>query len=46
MINMLNNELNRAESIPDIRYFVRHNKYNRKVDKEIKNLELLEAFLI
>jgi hypothetical protein len=43
---MQNNELNRAESIPDIQYFVRHNKYNRKVDKEIKNLELLEAFLI
>jgi hypothetical protein len=43
---MLNNELDRAESIPDILIFVRLNKYNRKVDIEIKNLELLEAFLI
>jgi hypothetical protein len=43
---MLNNELNRAESIPDIRYFVRHNKYNQKVNKEIKKLEVLESFLV
>ena len=43
---MLNNELNRAESIPDIHYFVRLNKYNQKVDIEIKILEPLEAFLI
>jgi len=42
---MLNNELNYAESIPDIRYFVRLiNKYNRKVNIEIKILEPLEAF--
>ena len=46
MINMLNNELNRAKTIPDIRYFVRHNKYNRKVDKEIKKQEVLESLLV
>jgi hypothetical protein len=43
---MLNNELNRAETIPDIRYFIRHNKYNRKVDKEIKKLEVIERLLV
>jgi superoxide dismutase len=43
---MLNNELNRAESIPDIHYFDRHNKYNRKVNKEIKKLEVLESLLV
>ena len=43
---MLNNELNRAESIPDIIIFVRFNKYNWKVDIEIKILKPLEAFLI
>ena len=40
------NEENCAESIPDIHYFVRLNKYNRKNDIEIKILKPLEAFLI
>ena len=40
------NEENRAESIPDIQYFDRLNKYNQKSDIEIKILELLEALLI
>ena len=40
------NEENHAESIPDIIIFVRYNKYNWKVDIEIRILELLEAFLI
>jgi len=39
------NEENRAESIPDIHYFVRLNKYNQKSDIEIKILELIEALL-
>ena len=43
---MLFKELTRAESIPDIIIFVRFNKYNWKVDIEIKILEPLEAFLI
>jgi hypothetical protein len=43
---MLNNELNRAELIPDIHYFDRHNKYNRKVDIEIKKLEVIERLLV
>ena len=42
---MLFKELIRAESIPDIIIFVRFNKYNWKVDIEIKILEPLEAFL-
>jgi hypothetical protein len=46
MINILNNELNCAKLIPDICYFVSLNKYNQKVDKEIKKLEILESFLI
>ena len=46
MINMINNELNRAESIPDICYFCQTYKYNRKVDKEIKKLEVLESLLV
>ena len=40
------NEENPAESIPDIIIFVRYNKYNWKVDIEIRILEPLEAFLI
>ena len=40
------NEENPAESIPDIIIFVRFNKYNWKIDIEIKILELLKAFLI
>jgi hypothetical protein len=43
---MLFKELTRAELIPDIIIFVRFNKYNWKVDKEIKILEPLEASLI
>jgi hypothetical protein len=43
---MLNNELNHAESIPDIHYFVKLNKYNQKVDKEIKKLEVLKSLLV
>ena len=43
---MLFKELTRAKSIPDIIIFVRFNKYNWKVDIEIKILEPLEAFLI
>ncbi len=43
---MLFKELTHAESIPDIIIFVRFNKYNWKVDIEIKILEPLEAFLI
>ena len=43
---MLFKELTRVESIPDIIIFVRFNKYNWKIDIEIKILESLEAFLI
>ncbi len=43
---MLFKELTHTESISDITIFVRFNKYNWKVDIEIKFLELLEAFLI
>ena len=41
---MLFKELTRVESIPDIIIFVRFNKYNWKVNIEIKILEPLEAF--
>ena len=40
------NKENRAESVPDIHYFVRLNIYNQKSDIKIKILEPLEAFLI
>jgi len=46
MINMLNNELNYAESIPDICYFVRLINITKKIDKEIKKLEVLESLLV
>ncbi len=39
-------EENHAESISDIIIFVRFNKYNWKVNIEIRILELLKAFLI
>ncbi len=43
---MLFIDLECIESIPNILFFIWLNKYNEKVNIEIKNLELLEAFLI
>ena len=40
------NEKNHVESISDIHYFVRLNKYNQKNDIEIKILELIKVLLI
>ena len=44
MLNKIFKELTCVESIPDILFFVRLNKYNQKVDIVIKILEPLKAF--